>query len=115
VRTTYNEAGLLTAIEADLRGAATPTTFVTNVDYDAKGQRCLIHYGNGAETRYCYDPETFRLVHLYTRRGAAFTTDCDNPRRTVTPVAERTHIRSGSCPAALGDASPGATRGGRSG
>ncbi len=36
----------------------------------------LIQYRNGAETRYDYDPETYRLRWLYTRRGSAFKDDC---------------------------------------
>ncbi len=52
---------------------------VVNIDYDAKGQRLRIDYKNGASTFYDYDELTFRLTHLYTRRGAAFAEDCDNP------------------------------------
>ena len=48
------------------RRRATP--FVTNIDYDAKGQRELIAYGNGAQTAYEYDPLTFRLTRLLTTR-----------------------------------------------
>jgi RHS repeat-associated protein len=85
IRTTYNEANLLNTIEANLRGEQENnqpkwTPFVTNIDYDAKGQRTLIQYSNGTETRYRYDPDTFRLIHLYTRRGALYTEDCgDEP------------------------------------
>jgi RHS repeat-associated protein len=60
---------------------------VENIDYDAKGQRLLIEYKNGAATRYAYDPETFRLVRLYTRRGAAFDEDCDNPHPPPQTIA----------------------------
>jgi RHS repeat-associated protein len=91
IRQSYNEASLLNALEANLRGASAATQFVVNIDYNAKGQRTLVQYGNGAETRYGYDPETFRLVHLYTRRGAAFTDDCLNPSpppdTTASPAA----------------------------
>ena len=45
------------------------TPFVTNIDYDAKGQRTKIVYGSGATaghkgvtTTYSYDPLTFRLT-----------------------------------------------------
>ena len=65
---TYNEATLLDSVAVNLRGAATPTPFVTNIDYDAKGQRTLIAYGNGARTTYAYDPLTFRLARLRTTR-----------------------------------------------
>lgn len=68
-RPTYNEASLLDKVEVNLRGAATATPFVTNIDYNAKGQRTLIHYANGAETTYEYDDQTFRLVHLKTTRN----------------------------------------------
>jgi RHS repeat-associated protein len=82
----YNEANLLERVEVWLEQDAEPDRLldpntatqhtVKNIDYNAKGQRTLIQYGNGAETHYRYDPDTFRLIHLYTRRGAAFTEDC---------------------------------------
>lgn len=77
----YNEASLLDRVEANLRGEQANgeplwTTFVENIDYDAKGRRTTISYGNGAQTHYRYDRETFRLVQLYTRRGATFSEDC---------------------------------------
>src|SRR5262249_15053221 len=52
-----------------LRGAVA-TPFVTNINYNAKGQRELIAYGNGAQTTYEYDPLTFRLTKLTTTRPA---------------------------------------------
>ncbi|MFO8091152.1 MAG: SpvB/TcaC N-terminal domain-containing protein [Desulfatiglandaceae bacterium] len=87
----YNEANLLERIDVWLGRDSEPSDLlnpddepvspvgVTNIDYDAKGQRILIQYLNGVETRYDYDPETYRLISLYTRRGANFTEDCENP------------------------------------
>ena len=54
-RHSFNEANLLNAIDVNLRGeqqAGQPvwTSFVTNIDYNAKGQRTRIDYGNGATT-----------------------------------------------------------------
>jgi RHS repeat-associated protein len=69
-RPTFNEANLLDRIDVRLRGAAEATAFVTNIDYNAKGQRERIDYGNGATTRYEHDPLTFRLAHLATTRPA---------------------------------------------
>ncbi len=69
-RPSFNEANLLDKVDVHLRGAATATSFVANIDYDAKGQRTLILYGNGARTAYDYDPLTFRLSHLKTTRPA---------------------------------------------
>jgi RHS repeat-associated protein len=78
-RPTFNDANLLNKVDVNLGATVAATPFITNIDYDAKGQRTLIQYGNGAETRYRYDHDTFRLIHLYTRRGALFTADCENP------------------------------------
>jgi len=76
----YNEANLLERVDAWLERSAAPqgsldpstTNFhpVTNIDYNAKAQRELIVYGNGAETAYSYDPNTFRLLTLTTTRAS---------------------------------------------
>ena len=68
IRPTYNEANLLEQLSVNPCGAPTPTPFVTNIDYNAKGQRVLIEYSNHARTSYDYDPETFRLIRLRTTR-----------------------------------------------
>ncbi|WP_437597398.1 SpvB/TcaC N-terminal domain-containing protein [Sorangium sp. So ce590] len=70
VKPTYNEAGLLERVEARVRGAVAWTTFVDDIDYDAKGQRERIDYGNGTSTAYTYDPLTFRLSRLKTTRSS---------------------------------------------
>ncbi|MBR0861206.1 VCBS repeat-containing protein [Bradyrhizobium diazoefficiens] len=91
IRPGYNEANLLERVDANLRGItsnAQPmwTPFVTNIDYDAKGQRQRIDYGNGASTLYDYDPSTFRLIRLFTRRNAVdFPSDCPLPPPTGWP------------------------------
>ncbi|WP_330254176.1 hypothetical protein OG874_06330 [Nocardia sp. NBC_00565] len=69
-RATFNEANLLNRVDVSPQGAATATSFVTNIDYNAKGQRLRIDYGNGATTTYAYDPSTFRLTNLRTTRPA---------------------------------------------
>jgi RHS repeat-associated protein len=73
-RPQYNEAGLFTGLSIFLRGASTATCFVQDVDYDAKGRRERIVYGNGVETRYSYDPQTFRLTRLKSVRNAGTET-----------------------------------------
>jgi RHS repeat-associated protein len=67
-RPTFNEASLLEKIDVNVRGAVTPTPFVIDIDYNARGQRTLIHHGNDAQTSYEYDARTFRLVRLKTTR-----------------------------------------------
>ncbi|AGL03143.1 SpvB/TcaC N-terminal domain-containing protein [Desulfoscipio gibsoniae] len=112
IRPGYNEANLLERVDVNLRGATANdqpvwTHFVTNIDYDARGQRKCIDYGNGASTSYEYDPFTFRLAHLLTRRNAvAFPDDCPQPpvagwpgcqvqnlHYTYDPVGNITYIR----------------------
>jgi RHS repeat-associated protein len=68
IRPVYNEANLLNEIRVNLRGAAQATVFVSNIDYNAKGQRSRIEYGNGTQTAYEYDEQTFRLIRLQTTR-----------------------------------------------
>jgi len=101
IQINYNEANFLESLNVNLRGVKDSnqqpvwTPFITNIDYDAKGQRTLIQYGNGAETNYSYDPMTFRLIQLYTRRGAAFTQDCMNNPTTTAPSTPPTGATCG--------------------
>src|SRR5262249_39576843 len=74
---------------------------------NAKGQRTLIEYANGASTSYNYDPLTFRLIHLLTCRSQiVFPDDCQQPTQsgwpgcqlqnlsyTYDPAGNITHIR----------------------
>ncbi len=87
----FNEANLLNAVKANLRGANTETDFVTNIDYNAKGQREKIEYGNGAQTIYDYDPLTFRLTNLKTTR--ATSSQLQDLFYTYDPAGNITSIR----------------------
>ncbi|MBC7816142.1 MAG: toxin, partial [Planctomycetaceae bacterium] len=112
IRPGYNEANLLERVDTNLHGEQLNgqpvwTPFVTDIDYDAKGQRSLIDYGNGVRTTYTHDPLTFRLTHLLTRRNTiAFPDDCPQPsladwpgcqvqnlHYTYDPAGNITHIR----------------------
>ena len=96
-RHTYNEANLLETVIVNLQGSHTATPFVTNIDYNAKGQRKSIEYGNGASTAYSYDSTTFRLIRLTTTRtGADFTADqqtVQDLQYTFDPAGNITHIQ----------------------
>jgi RHS repeat-associated protein len=94
IRPIYNEANLLERIEANLRGAAATTPFVTEIDYNAKGQRKFIEYGNGVKTEYEYDEKTFRLINLKTTRDE--DGDLQNLHYTYDPVGNITSIRDGA-------------------
>ncbi|MHC5828962.1 MAG: hypothetical protein ACYT04_76920, partial [Nostoc sp.] len=62
IRPGYNEANLLERMDIWLGEATKPTTLldpssanfhaVKNIDYNARGQRTRIEYGNGAKTTY---------------------------------------------------------------
>jgi RHS repeat-associated protein len=96
----YNEAKLLERVDAWLEQPAEPVTLlapvtasqpvVANIDYDARGQRILVEYGNGVRTMYNYDPLTFRLRQLTTRRAADVLQDL---RYEYDPVGNVTSIR----------------------
>ena len=68
---TYNDAGLLETVSALLRGAATPTTFVASIDYDARGTRQEIVYGSGVRTTFTYDVELKMSVAAWFNRTIA--------------------------------------------
>ena len=88
VQPVYNQGNLLERLDVWIGRGSAPAGLlepaieapapvgVSDIDYDAKGQRSRIEYRNGVTTTYTYDPDTFRLVHLYTRRGPAFAEDC---------------------------------------
>ncbi len=101
IQPVYNEANLLERVDAWLNQGAEPGNLldpatatlhaVTDLDYDAKGQRLLVDYGNGVRTFYSYDPLTFRLAHLRTiRNGGDRLQDL---HYTYDPAGNITHIR----------------------
>ena len=83
----FNEANLLEKIDVWLKYNGEPDTLldpntadlhaVNDIDYNAKGQREFIEYGNDVKTKYEYDPLTFRLTHLFTWRGVGFPQACE--------------------------------------
>jgi len=103
IQPAYNERGLLERIDvwpardSEPGAQLDPNTVppspagVASVVYDAKAQRLGIDYKNGVSTRYLYDPDTLRLIGLYTRRGAAFAEDCDNPQPPPPNIAAPDH------------------------
>jgi RHS repeat-associated protein len=63
----YNEANLLERVDVTQNGITKP--YIKNIDYDTKGRRTEITYGNDVVTTYEYDKETFRLTHLQTKKA----------------------------------------------
>ena len=92
---TYDDAGILIHVAVNLQGATTATPFVSNIAYDAKGQRTSIAYGNGVTTAYTYDPATFRLATLTTTLTSTPGTDgvaLQALSYSYDPVGNITHI-----------------------
>ncbi len=87
----YNERSLLAQVSVSPGGGGTGTNPVTSVSYDAKGQRQVISYGNGAVTSYAYDPDTFRLMRLQTSRPASGGT-LQDLTYTYDPVGNITRV-----------------------
>ncbi len=74
IRPRFNDASLLEAVDVNVRGVREHgrlvwSPFVRHINYDAKGQRQVIRYGNGAVSHYDYDRNTFRLRRLRTTRA----------------------------------------------
>ncbi len=91
--TTYNEAGLMETVAVNHIGSIGSQPYVRQLDYDAKGQRQLIVYGNDVRTRYSYDPLTYRLTRLETFRAGAVDQRLQDLRYTYDPVGNVTEIR----------------------
>ncbi len=91
----YNVANLFESMAVREPGATTPTTVVTGVDYNPKGQRLLVAYGNGVTTTLSYDPLTFRLVRSHTARPGTTLQDL---RYTYDPVGNIVRITDAAQP-----------------
>ncbi len=86
----YNQRGVLAGETLTVQGQVTEA--IHHIEYDAKGQRTRIDYGNGTTTRYDYDPQTFRLVQLRTTRSEGSRVYQDL-HYTYDPVGNITEIR----------------------
>ena len=95
---TYNTRNLLQSLE--VTEATGVRKFVERVTYNEKGQRTHIVYGNKVQSRYLYDPETFRLSALITECREGKDHDRLQKRRhTYDPVGNIAHIHDGAMPA----------------
>jgi RHS repeat-associated protein len=103
IRSQFNASGLLQRVDVRLsttpgQSAAAWTPFIEDIDYDAKGQRRRIDYGNGVSTSFDYDPLTFRLRRQRSRRASAGArgrrkTRLQDLSYTYDPIGNITHLR----------------------
>ena len=91
IHPSYNEAGLLEQLNVFVQNQNQNISFVQNIDYNAKGQRERILYGNNTAAKYEYDAKTYRLTRLLTTRnnGADILQDLNY---TFDPIANITAI-----------------------
>ncbi len=92
----YNEAGLLAGENVLHPGAVNPSIYIKNIDYNEKGQRNKIIYGNDVNTKFYYDKETFRLKRLESKRLNG--DQLQDWYYTYDPVGNITHIEDKIAP-----------------
>jgi RHS repeat-associated protein len=88
----FNQANLLERIDVWLERASEPTgqidavaeppspVGISGIEYDPRGERQRVDFKNGASTVFRYDSRSLRLTRLYTRRGATFAADAEDPQ-----------------------------------
>jgi RHS repeat-associated protein len=97
----YNESGLLNGESVDHADPAITATYIKDIDYNEKGQRGKIIYGNDVTTNFYYDKETFRLKRLESRRAGG--DPLQDWRYTFDPAGNVTHIEDKNIPAVFFD------------
>ena len=97
----YNEAGLLNGEKIQHTGSTLESTYIQNIDYNEKGQRNLIEYGNGVTTSFIYDRATFRLKELISIKNNGDPLQDWN--YTFDPVGNITHIKDKNIPTVFFD------------
>ncbi len=66
---TYMKSGLLDTVKViDVHGSTLDNHGVIDIQYDAKGQRTSVTYANGVTTTYIYDPRTYRVTNITSRK-----------------------------------------------
>ena len=94
----YNEAGLLNAESVEHPGKAA-VFYLKDIDYNEKGQRERIKYGNDVITKFYYDKETFRLKRLESHRQNGDV--LQDLYYTFDPVGNITHLEDKAVPMAF--------------
>ncbi|KAJ6785333.1 hypothetical protein PWT90_02600 [Aphanocladium album] len=90
----YNERGLTESVQVTTPGSDVAETVISNIEYDAKGQRTVIKHGNGVESLMSYDDKTFRITRILTllrRRRLKSKSPSHSPSRGKQPS---THVKT---------------------
>ncbi len=97
----YNEAGLLNSETVTHVNPAITSIYIKDIDYNEKGQRNKIIYGNDVITNFYYDKETFRLKRLESKRQN--NDPLQDWHYTFDPVGNITHIEDKNIPVVFFD------------
>lgn len=92
----YNATGLLDGESVLHPDADTAVQYIKNIDFNEKGQRQKIIYGNNVSTKFYYDTETFRLKRLESKRKNGNV--LQDLYYTYDPVGNITHIEDKNIP-----------------
>jgi RHS repeat-associated protein len=92
----YNEAGLLNSEIVIHANPSLTITYIKNIDYNERGQRSRVIYGNDVSTRFYYDKETFGLIRLESRRQN--NDPLQDWNYTFDPIGNITYIEDKSIP-----------------
>jgi hypothetical protein len=92
-RHVHDESGALDQVYVSVHGE-TEKAYVQRIEYDAKGQRQLIRYGNGVETEYQYEADTYRLEQLISREGNKVWQDLATPMTRSATLPKSSTVRS---------------------
>jgi len=66
--------------------------YVSNINYNAKGQWTDVYYGNNTKTSYIYDNNNFRLTNLKTLRNSEYLQDISyvyDPVGNITEIEDK--------------------------
>ncbi|RPH30727.1 MAG: sugar-binding protein [Bacteroidales bacterium] len=90
----YNQAGQLITVNVEFSDK-TNQQVITHIEYDAKGQRTIIKYGNNINTTYSYEETTLRLDAIKSTRpiNAEENPEIQNIEYYYDPVGNITRTR----------------------
>jgi len=88
----FNFSGQLKQVQVNLHGKGEWINYVENIEYNEKGQRDHIQYGNNTSTNYSYWDITYQLKQLHTTRKSG-TEALQNLFYYQDPVGNITEIR----------------------
>ncbi|MDE3742116.1 SpvB/TcaC N-terminal domain-containing protein [Maribacter polysaccharolyticus] len=97
----YDRTGKLIREHVVHLDPAVTTEYVKGIEYNAKGQRTKIIYGNGVFTKYLYDPLTHRIVRLESKR--LNNDPLQDLYYTADPIGNITHIEDKNIPTSFFD------------